>query len=98
MKKVSVLLIAFAMILGFTTISGANDKAPIALTDAQMAQIVAGQGPGHQSAAADLKGGMAEFVKDHVIGELPEPAHQSIASELKGDVADLMPDHVRRNP
>jgi hypothetical protein len=76
--------------------------APTTMTDAQMAQIVAAGGPGHQSAAADLKGGVAALMPAHVLGlgegEFPGNAHQSGASGLKGAVADLMPDHVRMNP
>jgi hypothetical protein len=95
MKKVLGLLIVVALIGGFAAIAGANDQAPIALTDAQMDQIVAGDFiPGHQRAAADLKGDVADFVKEHIIGELPEPGHQSAAADLKGDVADFVKVHL----
>ena len=96
MKKLLSLLVAVVMIAGFTAITEASDKAPLVLTDAQMAQIVAG-GPAHQAGAADLKGAVADLMPDHVIGDLSIPAHQAGAADLKGGVADLMPDHVRRN-
>ena len=92
MKKVFGLLIAVALIVGFTTITQANDEAPLALTDSQMAQIVAG-GPAHQSVAAELKGAVADLMPGHVA-----KAHQAGAADLKGGVADLMPEHVRMNP
>jgi hypothetical protein len=99
MKKVFGVLTAFVLIIGFTAISEANDKAPIALTDAQMNQVVAGIQPGkaHQSLASVLKGGVAQIMPEHVVGEQPGKAHQSLASSLKGGVADLVPDHVRKN-
>ncbi len=98
MKKVFVVLTAFALIIGFTAISGASDKAPIALTDAEMAQVVAGEYPGnaHQSKAAVLKGDVADLMPEHVVGVQPGNAHQSKASSLKGGVADLVPGHVRK--
>jgi len=92
MKKVFGLLVAVALIVGFTTMTKANDEAPLALTDTQMAQIVAGA-PAHQSYASILKGGVADLVPGHVAA-----AHQAGAADLKGGVADLVPDHVRRNP
>jgi len=96
MKKVFSLLVAVTLVVGLTTICVANDKAPIALTDAQMDQIVGGVA--HQSYASVLKGDVAELMPGHVVGEKPGKAHQSIASSLKGGVADLVPEHVRRNP
>ena len=97
MKKVFSLLFVFAMIVGFTGVSGANDQGPTALTDAQMDQVVAGMGKAHQSIASTLKGGVAQLMPAHVVGEQPGKAHQSRASSLKGGVADLVPGHVRRN-
>ena len=91
MKKV---LVAAALSIGFTAVSHANDNAPVALADAEMDQIVAAGDPGHQRAAADLKGAVADLMPAHVAGDI---AHQSGAADLKGAVADLMPDHVRRN-
>lgn len=75
--------------------------APITMTDAHMAQIVAGKA--HQGVEAPLlRGGVAELMPAHVLGlgegEFPGEAHQSGASSLKGGVADLVPDHVRMNP
>lgn len=96
MKKVFGVLVAVALVVGFTAVSQANDNAPLALTDAQMAQIVAGRA--HQAAAADLQGAVADLMPAHVVGEQPGEAHQSGASSLKGGVADLVPDHVRMNP
>ncbi len=93
MKKV---LVAAALSVGFTAISHANDNAPVALADAEMDQIVAGRA--HQGEIAPtLKGGVADLMPAHVVGEQPGEAHQSGASSLKGAVADIMPDHVRRN-
>jgi hypothetical protein len=71
--------------------------APTTMTDAQMAQIVAGIA--HQGEQAPLlRGGVAELMPAHVLGlgegEFPGEAHQSSASGLKGGVADLMPGHV----
>jgi hypothetical protein len=99
MKKV---LVAAALSVGFTAVSYANDNAPVALADAELDQIVAAGGPGHQRAAADLQGEVAGLMPGHVLGleegETPGAAHQSGASALKGGVADLVPDHVRGNP
>ena len=72
--------------------------APTTMTDAQMAQIVAGEAQAHQAGAADLQGAVADLMPAHVVGEQPGQAHQSAASSLKGGVADLVPDHVRMNP
>ena len=99
MKKV---LIAAALSVGFTAVSQANDNAPVALADAEMDQIVAAGGPGHQAGAADLEPGeVATLMPGHVLGlegdEVPGAAHQSGASARKGDMADFVPDHVRRN-
>ena len=98
MKRV---LVAAALSLGFTAVSQANDNAPVMLADVEMDQIVAAGEPGHQRAAADLKGEVATLMPAHVLGleegEVPGEAHQSGASALKGGVADLVPDHVRRN-
>ena len=96
MKKAFALLAAVALVVGFTTISGANDKAPTALTDALMGQVVAGKA--HQSIASVLKGDVATIMPAHVVGKQPGKAHQSLASSLKGDVAKLVPGHVRKNP
>jgi hypothetical protein len=72
--------------------------APTTMTDAQMAEIVAAGDPGHQRAAADLKGDVAALMPGHVLGlgdgEYPGEAHQSAASGLKGDMAGFMPGHV----
>jgi hypothetical protein len=71
--------------------------APTTMTDAQMAQIVAGRA--HQGDQASmLKGDVAGFMPAHVLGlgegEYPGEAHQSAASGLKGDMAGFMPGHV----
>ena len=101
MKKV---LIAVVASVGFTAISHANDSAPVTLADAEMDQIVAAGGPGHQRAAAELKGEVAGLMPAHVLGidpdegEVPGGAHQSGASALKGAVADFVKDHVGMNP
>lgn len=107
MKKVLSVLFVFAMIVGIANISIANDQAPIALTDAQMSQIVAGEisfpGNAHQSYASVLKGSVAGLMPAHALGldagedQVTGNVHQSGASALKGGVADLVPDHVRRN-
>jgi hypothetical protein len=94
MKKIFGLLIAIALVIGFATVAAADENAPIALTDAQMDQVVAGAFPGHQAFAAELKGDVATIMPAHVVGEQPGEAHQSLAANLKGDVADLMPGHV----
>jgi hypothetical protein len=82
-------------------IAAANDSAPVTLADVEMDQIVAAGDPGHQRAAADLKGDVAALMPGHVLGleegEVPGEAHQSGASALKGGVAELVPDHVRGN-
>ena len=96
MEKVLKVLVAVALVVGFTAVSQANDNAPRALTDAQMDQVVAGRA--HQAAAADLRGAVAEIMPAHVVGDQPGEAHQSGASSLKGGVADVVPDHVRMNP
>ena len=102
MKKVFVLLFAITMVIGLVTISGANETGPIALTDAQMDQIVAGKA--HQSIASTLTGQeVAALMPEHVLrlgpGETPGKAHQSIAATLSGqEVAAIMPGHVRKNP
>jgi hypothetical protein len=93
MKKV---LIAAALSVGFTAVSQANDSAPVTLADVEMDQIVAGKA--HQGEIAPtLKGGVADLMPAHVVGEQPGEAHQSGASSLKGAVADLVPGHVRGN-
>lgn len=108
MKKVIGLVVTLGLIVGFTAISEANDRVPIALTDAQMSEVVAGahESPGkaHQSYASVLKGGVACLVPDHVRRNYtcdteckgPGKAHQSYASVLKGDVRNIVPDHVRK--
>ena len=94
MKKVFGLLIAVALIVGFTTITQANDEAPLALTDSQMAQIIAGRAhPADAIAGLDHPSDVAGLVPGHVAA-----AHQAGAADLKGEVATIMPDHVRRNP
>ena len=110
MKKVISVLFVFAMIVGIANFSIANDQVPIALTDAQMSQIVAGEisypaypGNAHQSYASVLKGSVAGLMPAHVLGldagedQVTGNLHQSGASSLKGGVAELVPDHVRRN-
>ena len=95
MKKVLGLLVAVTLVVGFTVISEANDKAPLMLTDAQMEQIVAGRA--HQAdaiAGLDHPSDVAGLVPAHVAA-----AHQAGAADLTGEeVAALMPGHVRRNP
>ncbi len=49
--------------------------------------------PGHQRAAADLKGGVAELVPGHMVQDIGN-GHQSLASELKWGVTELVPGHV----
>ena len=71
--------------------------APTTMTDAQMAEIVAGRA--HQGMEApELRGGVADLMPGHVLGlgegEYPGDAHQSAASGLKGDMAGFMPGHV----
>ena len=74
--------------------TGTAFAAPTIMTEAQMAETVAGKA--HQAMAADLGGpAVAELMPAHVAGDR---AHQSGAADLKGAVADLMPDHVRMNP